>query len=84
LEREYSLEDFSRLLNVTDGEGNPIERTGMGVRFWQRGLAAATLAGDPRYESLRGHYTERLRVLSNGCYLAEFQRCLRYIEEHTG
>jgi len=84
LEREYSLADFSTLLNVTDGEGKPIERIGMGVRFWQRGLAAARLAGDPRFDSLRRQYTEYLRTLSNGCYLPEFERCLKYMDDHSG
>jgi len=84
LEREYSLGDFSALLNVTDVAGKPIERIGMGVRFWQRGLAAARLANDPRFESLRRHYTQHLRALSNGCYLSEFQRCLKYLDERMG
>ena len=81
LEREYSLADYSALLNQTDADGNPVEQLGMGVHFWQRGLAAARLAGDPRFESLRRHYTERLRALSNGLYLPAFEKCLRYLDE---
>jgi len=82
LGREYSLEDFSTLLNVTDAEGLPIERSGMGVHFWQRGLAAARLAGDGRFESLRRHYTHRVHSLSNGLYLPEFEKSLTYMDDH--
>ncbi|MDB6122743.1 MAG: hypothetical protein JWQ71_1736 [Pedosphaera sp.] len=83
LEKDYSLQDFSALLNVTDAEGRPVYRVGMGIRFWQRGLAAAKLAGDERFDDLKRHYTDHVRVLSNGFYFPEFEKCLRYIDEYA-
>jgi hypothetical protein len=83
LEKEYSLEDFSALLNVTNPEGRPVYRVGMGTRFWQRGLAAAKLAGDARFDELKRHYTEHVRELSNGLYFPEFERCVRIVDACT-
>jgi hypothetical protein len=82
LERDYSLADLSALLNLVDFEGQPIYRTGMGTCFWQRGLAAAKLAGDHRFEDLRRHYTAHIRAVSNGFYYPEFAACMKYIDEN--
>jgi len=84
LEREYTLKDISALLNVTDPEGLPIWGVAFGIHHWQRGLAAAKLAGDPRFENLRRHYTAHVRAWNNGLYFPAFEGCLKFIDEHVG
>jgi hypothetical protein len=83
LERDYSPQDLSALLNITDSDGRPVYRVGMGTQFWQRGLAAAKLAGDERFDDLKYHYTNHVRSLSKGLYFLEYERCVRRIDEYV-
>lgn len=80
LEKHYSFQQLSELLNITDAAGVPVYRTGMGTRFWQRGLAAARLAGDARCADLKIHYTKHVRSLSGGIYYPEFEKAVCRIE----
>ncbi len=82
LSREHSLAELSALLNLADDEEAPTARIAKGIRYCQRGLAAARLANDSRYERLRRQYTDHLRGLSRGLYLPEFERCLEYLDQH--
>lgn len=82
LEREYTLQDFSAILNVTDAEGRP-NFVGPGNNFWQRALAAAKLARDPRFDDLRRHYTAHVRAFSRAFYFPQFEACMKYIDEHV-
>jgi hypothetical protein len=80
LGKDYSFQQLSDLLNVTDETGHPVYRIGMGIRFWQRGLAAAKLAGDGRFAALKVHYTDHVRSLSKGLYYREYEDSIRRIE----
>jgi hypothetical protein len=83
LERDYSFQQLSDLLNVTDEAGLPVYRVGMGTRFWQRGLAAARLAGDRRFADLKTRYTNHVRSLSGGMYYPEYEKSVRRIEAYV-
>jgi hypothetical protein len=83
LGRDYSFQQLSDLLNVTDEAGLPVYRVGMGIRFWQRGLAAAKLAGDDRFAALKAHYTHYVRSLSKGLYYREYEDSVRRIEAYA-
>ena len=79
LQKAYSLQDFSDLLNTTNTDG----RCPYHGSIWRchRGLIAAKLAGDPRFEELKRQYSGFLRVTSNGFYFPEFEKCLKNIDD---
>ena len=80
LQKKYSLQDFSMLLNTTNTDGRcPY----FANSIWRchRGLIAAKLAGDARFEALKREYSDYLRTVSNGLYFPEFQRCLKNIDD---
>jgi len=80
--RDYSFQHLSDLLNITDEAGLPLYRVGMGINFWQRGLAAAKLARDGRFAALKVHYTDHVRSLSKGLYYQEYEDAVRRIEAY--
>ena len=87
LQKEYSFQDLSTMLNTTNPDGRcPFYNNA--VKRCHRGLAAAKLAGDTRYEELKKQYSTFLRGLSNGFYFPEFEMCVKNIErnmvENTG
>jgi hypothetical protein len=79
LEREYSYQDYSDLLNAAPTQwdcpyhGNP-------QNCCHYGLIAAKLAGDPRYERLRAVYAEYLRSTHDGFYYPRFEDLLKDLE----
>ncbi len=82
LQQEYSFQNFSTMLNTTAPDKFcPFNNS---IRRYHRGLAAAKLAGDTRYEELKKQYSIFLRALSNGFYFPEFEKCVKNIEEFAG
>lgn len=78
LQTEYSFQDLSNMLNSSaPGSGCVFCNS---FRRFHRGLAAAKLAGDARYDELKKQYWSYFKTSSNGFYLPEFEQCLKNIE----
>ncbi len=79
LEREYTYQDYSDLLNADPTEpdcpyhGNRENRC-------HYGLIAAKLAGDPRYPELKEAYAHYLRTTNNGFHYPRFEAMVADLE----
>ena len=78
LEREYSTQDYSALLNTNAAgqcpyHGNPQNRC-------HYGLIAAKLATDADFEKLKAVYAEYLRSNNNDFYYPRFERLVADLE----
>jgi hypothetical protein len=78
LEREYSAQDFSELLNT-----NPVgicPYHGNAENRCHYGLIAAKLAADPAYEDLKAAYAEYMRSTNKGFYFPRFEKLVEDLE----